>query len=73
MQVLKVEDISTLVKSRRLQMKLTQAECAAFCGVGIRFFSELEKGKATLQLDKVLHVVQMMGLNIHLVEKENDK
>lgn len=54
-------------------MKLTQAECAAFCGVGIRFFSELEKGKATLQLDKVLHVVQMMGLNIHLVEKENDK
>lgn len=54
-------------------MNLTQAECAAFCGVGIRFFSELENGKETLQLNKVLHVIQMMGLNVYLVEKENDK
>ncbi|MCQ2122865.1 MAG: hypothetical protein MJZ25_01640 [Fibrobacter sp.] len=73
MRILQVSDISALVKSRRSQLNLTQAECAAFCGVGIRFFSELENGKETLQLNKVLHVIQMMGLNVHLVEKENDK
>ena len=73
MKVQQVNDISISVKTRRNQLKLTQAECAAFCGVGVRFFSELENGKETLQLDKVLHVLQMLGLNLHVVERENDR
>lgn len=73
MKVQQVNDISISVKKRRNQLKLTQAECAAFCGVGVRFFSELENGKETLQLDKVLHVLQMLGLNLHVVERENDR
>lgn len=73
MQVQQVNDISISVKKRRNQLKLTQADCAAFCGVGVRFFSELENGKETLQLDKVLHVLQMLGLNLHVVERENDR
>lgn len=73
MKVQQVNDISISVKKRRNQLKLTQAESAAFCGVGVRFFSELENGKETLQLDKVLHVLQMLGLNLHVVERENDR
>ncbi|SHL50752.1 helix-turn-helix transcriptional regulator [Fibrobacter sp. UWEL] len=73
MQVLKATDIATVVKTRRKQLNLTQAQCAAFCGVGNRFFSELENGKDSLHIGKVLNVLQMLGINLHTIEKENDK
>ena len=53
-------------------MGLTQAETAAMCNVGIRFFSELENGKTTLQIGKVLHCLDMLGINLHAVNREND-
>ena len=65
MQVLEPKDISKIVKERRKKLNLTQAECAAFCNVGNRFFSELENGKESLHIGKVFGVLQMLGINIH--------
>ena len=73
MEILKTEDISSLIKKRRKSLNLTQAECAAFCGVGIRFFSELENGKQSLHLGKVLQVLQTLGLKIHITENGDNK
>lgn len=73
MQILKPENIAKLVKDRRKKLNLTQAQCAAFCGVGNRFFSELENGKESLHIGKVLNILQMLGINLHAIEKENDK
>lgn len=73
MQILKSENIAKLVKDRRKKLNLTQAQCAAFCGVGNRFFSELENGKESLHIGKVLNILQMLGINLHAIEKENDK
>ena len=73
MEILKADDISSVIKKRRKSLKLTQAECAAFCGVGNRFFSELENGKQSLHLGKVLQVLQMLGLMIRISETEVDK
>ena len=73
MEIHKTEDISSLIKKRRKNLNLTQAECAAFCGVGIRFFSELENGKQSLHLGKVLQVLQTLGLKIHITENGDNK
>ncbi len=73
MQIYTLSDISKFVKARRKHLNLTQAECAAFCGVGNRFFSELENGKESLHIGKVLKVLQMLGVNLHALEKENDR
>lgn len=40
---------------------LTQVELAERSGVGIRFVRELERGKATVQLDKVNQVLNLFG------------
>lgn len=64
MKIKTAADIAGLVKKRRREMGLTQAETASLCGVGNRFFSELENGKETLQLGKVLHVLTMLGIDI---------
>ncbi|MBO4440261.1 MAG: helix-turn-helix transcriptional regulator [Spirochaetaceae bacterium] len=72
MKILSVDSISKLVRQRRIDLGLTQAETAAMCNVGIRFFSELENGKTTLQIGKVLHCFEMLGINLHAVNREND-
>lgn len=73
MEVHKIEDISSLIKKRRKDLNLTQAECATFCGVGLRFFSELENGKPSLHLGKVLQVLQTFGLKVNISASGADK
>lgn len=59
-----LKDISQLILQERKKRGLTQAQAAGLCGVGIRFFSELENEKPTLQINKVLRVVRMFGIKI---------
>ena len=66
-------DIAAAIKNRRKSLKLTQAECATFCGVGLRFFSELENGKQSLHLGKVMQVLQMLGLKMQIIGNEESK
>ncbi len=56
--------LGLIVRRERKAQKLKQAELAAVSGVGIRFIVDLEAGKPTLQLEKVLHVVRTLGCNI---------
>ncbi len=58
------EDIGRCVRVQRKAQGATQAEFAALCGVGIRFISELENGKPTMELGKVLQVLKCLGLEV---------
>ncbi len=69
MVITKVEQIGELVRTERKKAGLKQAECASLCGLGVRFFSELENGKPTLEIDKVLKVLRLMGFEINLEKK----
>ena len=53
--------ISEHIKSRRKEHELTQVELAERAGVGLRFLRELERGKSTVQLDKVNMVLKLFG------------
>lgn len=53
-----------LIRQRRKEDGLTQAEAAALCNVGTRFLSELERGKATAELGKAFRVMRGLGLNL---------
>ena len=56
--------IGLIVRRERKAQKLKQAELAAVSGVGIRFIVDLEAGKPTLQLEKVLRVITTLGCDI---------
>ncbi|PVM90339.1 hypothetical protein DDF67_10270 [Caulobacter endophyticus] len=45
-------------------MNLTQTEFADMAGVGRRFVSELENGKATLELGKVMAACAAAGIDL---------
>jgi y4mF family transcriptional regulator len=53
--------LGAALRKERKKHKLTQADVAFAAGVGIRFLSDLESGKPTVQLEKVLQVVAVLG------------
>ena len=51
-------------QKRKEKINMTQKEAASIAGVGVRFLSELENGKPTLEIDKVLNVARLLGMDI---------
>ncbi len=56
--------LGTIIRDRRKEKKMTLADLSTHCNVGVRFLSELENGKPTIELGKALKV--MSRLNIEL-------
>ncbi len=61
--------IGQIVRQVRKASNLTQQEAASLCGVGTRFLSDLENGKASVQLGKVMQVLRSFGLLVILKKK----
>lgn len=59
-------DLGRAVRARRKRDGLTLVETAGLTDVGVRFLSELENGKPTVRLDKLLHVLDALGLRLSL-------
>lgn len=62
-----VPEIGRLIRSERKAQGLRQEELAAASGVGLRFVVDLERGKQTVQLGKVLAVLAALGCTLEIV------
>jgi y4mF family transcriptional regulator len=60
----KVKELGLLVRETRKAQGLTQEQLAATAGVGVRFVRELEQGKESCHLGKVLIVLAMLGIEL---------
>ena len=60
------EKVGEFVKTSRRQMGVTQRSLALTSGTGLRFIIDLEKGKPTCQLGKVLAVMNTLGIDVAL-------
>ena len=58
------EDLSRVVREARKAQKLSQDDLAGMAGTGRRFIVDLEKGKETAQLGKVLRVLATLGVTV---------
>ncbi len=58
--------LGSFIKNIRKAQKLTQDEVAGLSGTGLRFIVDLEKGKPTCQIEKVLGVIKVLGIRIKL-------
>jgi len=64
MKIYAIEDIGQIIRSRRIELGLKQSQLADLSGSGIRFISELENGKPTMQVGKVLDTMLVLGLDM---------
>ena len=65
-----IQELSKIVKNRRKELGISQADAAGLCGVGNRFFSELENGKESLHIGKVFLMLTMLGINVSLKTRD---
>jgi len=66
------EQLGASVRARRKQLKVTQKDLAMTCGTGLRFIIDLEKGKPTCQIGKILQVLQALGLKLRISSPGGD-
>ena len=66
MTIQNTPQLGAAVRAARKQLKATQKELAMTSGTGLRFLIDLERGKPTCQIGKILHVLQALGLRIGL-------
>ena len=64
-------NISLQIKSLRKRIGLTQVEFAKRAGVGLRFLRELEQGKRTVRMDKLMQVLDFLGYHLELKKNES--
>ncbi len=57
-------ELGQVIRAERKTLCLTQGDLAAASGVSLRFLSELERGRETAGIGRVLHVLKMLGLTV---------
>ncbi len=63
-------NIAFQIRSLRKKNGLTQVEFAKRAGVGLRFLRELENGKITIRMDKLMQVLDFLGYHMELKRNE---
>jgi y4mF family transcriptional regulator len=58
--------LAEIVRQERKRQKVSQTRLAQLADVGVRFVRDLEDGKETVQLNKVLNVLETLGIAIEL-------
>jgi HTH-type transcriptional regulator / antitoxin HipB len=66
-------ELGVIVRAQRKRLALTQLDVAGVGNTGNRFVVELEGGKPTLQLQKVLDVIDLLGLELIVRAKSGQK
>ena len=68
-----VAEIGALIRKTRKEQHVSQAVLAGLSMVGTRFISDLENGKGTIQVQKLLDVLNALGLGLYIFNRwEND-
>ena len=66
------EAMGKRIRELRRAQGVTQAQLAGLSNTGVRFISDLENGKETCQLGKILHVLATLGVDV-LIQSPYDK
>lgn len=61
-----VQALSSALRGHRLAQGLTQGEIAASAGVSRKFVSDVESGKDTVEVGKLLALIGALGLTLDL-------
>lgn len=66
-----ISSLARLTRERRTALRLTQQDVADLAGCSVRFVRAFEGGKPTVQLDKVVAVLEALGLELSAVPRRS--
>lgn len=67
-----VEGIGAFVRAKRKELRLTQLEVVALADVSDRFLRELEHGKPSVEIGKVIDVMAVLGFDLEPVVRRTE-
>lgn len=62
-----IKELGTAIKKRRKALLMSQEDLALLSETSINFICQLERGKNTVRLDKLLDVMQSIGLELNVI------
>ena len=65
--------LAEIVRRERKRQRVSQIRLSQLADVGIRFVRDLEDGKETVRLDKVLAVLETLGIAVELSSAGDDE
>ncbi len=68
MKIVDAKSLGIEIRKRRKELQYTQAHVAEFTGLSVTFISDVENGKPTVELQKTLELIQILGMDVS-VEK----
>ena len=65
-EIRKMEDVAEIVRQTRKSQNVSQTVLAQASNVGLRFVGDIERGKPTVQFDKLMSVLTSLGIAVKL-------
>lgn len=62
-------DVGRIVRAQRQELRLRQIDLAGIGNTGNRLIVDIERGKPTVQLQKLLDVLDLLGLELVVRQK----
>jgi len=70
MSVRSARELGAVIRARRQELQFSQAQLAEIVGVSRPWLSEVENGKPGAELSRVLRVIDGLGLDVLIDERE---
>jgi HTH-type transcriptional regulator / antitoxin HipB len=61
------KELGSVIRKTRKQNKMTQDDVASLLNLGRRFVGEVERGKPSVELGRVMKLLNGMGLDLQVV------
>jgi transcriptional regulator with XRE-family HTH domain len=72
-KILSATDFGAAVREKRKALGYTQSLVAAYSGCGVMFISNLERGKPTAEIEKAITVLNTLGLDLIVSDRERGR
>lgn len=69
MNITSAKDFGAAIRSRRKELGYTQGYLSDFSGLSVSFISDLERGKKTIELEKAVHLANLLGMDCDLSKR----
>lgn len=66
MKIINSVEYGKFLKIRRKELGYTQVDLSDIAGVSVSFISDIERGKPTAELGKVIELSKLLGLDLYL-------
>ncbi|MBE5858321.1 MAG: XRE family transcriptional regulator [Lachnospiraceae bacterium] len=69
MKVFDANTFGEVIKRQRKKMGYTQKYICEVSGISASYISDLENGKATIELGKAIQLANLLGIDVELTER----